>query len=443
MIGSAVQNFITLTDTFFLGRVGKIELGAIGLVGVFYLMITSIGYSFSKAGQIMIARRVGENQEYMIGSITYSMVAFAMFLATFLFVFMQFGSPYFFGLFVNNADILQACIDYLSYRSFGVFFSYFGVIMLALYTGVARTKVIIYNAMALGIVNTILNYGLIFGVWGFPEMGIAGAGLASFIAEVASVAVFIIYILFDKKARDYKLFDFPRIDLSSKGNEISDLNDTSINLNIIKRQLSLSTPIVLQSVVGMGSWFIFFIIVEDMGTDELAISNIIRTVYLFFMIPCWGFSSGINTIVSNLIGQNRSNMVFKATLKTSLICFFSTSFLIIVMLLFPDVILSIGTDNVYLLNKAIDLSYILAVILIAFSFGAIFFNGLIGTGATKQALQLQTLSCMIYLGYIYVIVHVVEAGLHAAWLSELIYWICCLIFSFYFLRKGNWLKVQV
>ena len=89
MIGSAVQNFITLTDTFFLGRVGKIELGAIGLVGVFYLLITSIGYSFSKAGQIMIARRVGENQEHMIGSITYSMVAFSMFLATILFLFMQ------------------------------------------------------------------------------------------------------------------------------------------------------------------------------------------------------------------------------------------------------------------------------------------------------------------------------------------------------------------
>ena len=63
MIGSAVQNLITLTDTIFLGRVGEIELGAIGLVGVFYLMIASIGYSFSKAGQIMIARRVGEKKE--------------------------------------------------------------------------------------------------------------------------------------------------------------------------------------------------------------------------------------------------------------------------------------------------------------------------------------------------------------------------------------------
>ena len=81
MIGSAVQNLITLTDTIFLGRVGEIELGAIGLVGVFYLMIASIGYSFSKAGQIMIARRAGEGELSKIGAIYFSMMAFALSLA--------------------------------------------------------------------------------------------------------------------------------------------------------------------------------------------------------------------------------------------------------------------------------------------------------------------------------------------------------------------------
>ena len=102
MIGSAVQNLITLTDTIFLGRVGEIELGAIGLVGVFYLMIASIGYSFSKAGQIMIARRSGSGSLSEIGPIYFSMMAFALSLALLLFLFMQFGAYHFFGLFINN-----------------------------------------------------------------------------------------------------------------------------------------------------------------------------------------------------------------------------------------------------------------------------------------------------------------------------------------------------
>ena len=119
-----------------------------------------------------------------------------------------------FGLFLNNQDIFQACIDYLSFRSYGIFFSYAGVIIVALYTGVGRTTVIIYNAIILGIINTILNYGLIFGQWGLPEMGIAGAGLASTIAEGLAFIVFIVYILRDKEARAYGLFQLPNFDFN-------------------------------------------------------------------------------------------------------------------------------------------------------------------------------------------------------------------------------------
>ena len=78
-----------------------------------------------------------------------------------------------------------------------------------------------------------------------------------------------------------------------------------LDWELIKLQLSMSTPIVAQSVVGLGSWFIFFGIVENLGERPLAITNLTRMVYLVLSIPCWGFASGINTLVSNFIGQKR------------------------------------------------------------------------------------------------------------------------------------------
>lgn len=426
MIGSAVQNLITLTDTIFLGRVGEIELGAIGLVGVFYLMIASIGYSFSKAGQIMIARRVGAQEPQQIGTIYYSMLSFALSLALVLFLFMQFGSDYFFGLFINNKDIYTACIAYLDYRSAGIFFSYAGVIIVALYTGVARTQVIIYNALVLGIANTILNYGLIFGKWGLPEMGIAGAGLASTIAEGIAFLVFIIYIILDKKNRAYGLFQFP-----------------SIDLGIIKAQLKLSTPIVLQSVVGMGSWFIFFIIIEDMGKTELAISNIMRAVYLLFMIPCWGFASSINTLASNLIGKNKMDEVFAVTSKTALLSFGVTMACAISMLIAPEIVLRVGTDNLDLIQESVRLTGVLTAILALFSVGAIYFNGLVGTGATNQALLFQIACVIFYLIYIYTVVHLLSCSLETAWMAEFYYWIISLATSIWYLRSNRWQNIQV
>lgn len=426
MIGSAVQNFITLTDTIFLGRVGEVELGAIGLVGVFYLMIASIGYSFSKAGQIMIARRVGSQELDKIGSIFYSMLAFALSLAFVLFLFMQFGCDYFFALFINNQAIYEACIAYLDYRSSGIFFSYAGVIVLALYTGVARTQVIIYNALMLGVANMLLNYALVFGQWGFPQMGIAGAGLASTIAEGVAFVVFLVYIFLDKKNRAYHLFHFPKVDF-----------------DIIKAQLKLSMPIVLQSVVGMGSWFVFFIIIEDMGQTELAISNIMRAVYLLFMIPCWGFASSINTLASNLIGKDKQEEVFAVTTQTAVLSFVVTMLFAISMLFAPDIVLRVGTDNAALIEESKRLTGVLTAILALFSIGAIYFNGLVGTGATKKALYLQILGVVVYLMYIYLAVHVFNCSLEVAWMAELVYWVVSLVTSIWYLRSNKWQHIQV
>ncbi|MFK7798140.1 MAG: MATE family efflux transporter [Aureispira sp.] len=426
MIGSAVQNVITLTDTIFLGRVGEIELGAIGLVGVFYLMIASIGYSFSKAGQIMIARRVGSQELDQIGSIFYSMLAFALSLAFVLFLFMQFGSDYFFALFINNHEIYKACIAYLDYRSSGIFFSYAGVIVLALYTGVARTQVIIYNALMLGVANMLLNYALVFGHWGFPEMGIAGAGLASTIAEGLAFVVFVVYILLDKKNRAYHLFHFPKVDLE-----------------IIKAQLTLSMPIVLQSVVGMGSWFIFFIIIEDMGQTELAISNIMRAVYLLFMIPCWGFASSINTLASNLIGKHKQDEVFAVTTQTAILSFAVTMLFTSTLIFMPDLVLRVGTDTPALIEESKRLTGVLSATLALFSIGAIYFNGLVGTGATQQALYLQIIGVIVYLTYIYLAVRIFNCSLEVAWLAEFIYWIITLATALWYLRSNRWQHIEV
>lgn len=426
MVGSAVQNLITLTDTIFLGRVGKVELGAIGLVGVFYLLITSIGYSFTKAGQIMIARRMGAEAKHEIGVITHAMMAFALLLSIIMFIFMFFGGRTFFGWFVTDPAIYKACIEYLDYRCFGVFFSYVGVCFVALYTGVARTTVIVYNALAMGIANTILNYGLIFGQLGLPEMGMAGAALASTLAEVLAFSVFVCYLIWDKQVHEYNFFRFPKIDIK-----------------LVIQQITLSIPIVLQTVASIGSWFVFFALIEKLGPNELAISNIIRAVYMLFMIPAWGFSSGINTIVSNLIGRKQLREVFQAISKTALLCFIVTMSLALLLPIFPGYILRIGTDDPVLIVASHKLIWILVLILALYSVSIIYFNGLVGTGATRVALLIQVSCVIMYMIYVYVVVGYLKADLRLAWLAETVYWISSLVISVLYLRSKRWLKVKI
>ena len=96
MLGSAVQNVIALSDSIFLYHLSEQDFAAIGFVGVFYLVIAAIGYGFSKGGQIMIARRMGEGKPREVGRTFYAMLYFELFLALVMFLIMQYGCAWFF-----------------------------------------------------------------------------------------------------------------------------------------------------------------------------------------------------------------------------------------------------------------------------------------------------------------------------------------------------------
>jgi len=78
MLGSAVQNIIALSDSVFLYHLSEVDFAAIGFVGVFYLIIAAIGFGFSKGGQILIARRMGERKPEEVGRTFYAMLYFEL-----------------------------------------------------------------------------------------------------------------------------------------------------------------------------------------------------------------------------------------------------------------------------------------------------------------------------------------------------------------------------
>jgi len=425
MLGSAVQNIVALTDSVFLYYVSETDFAAIGFIGVFYLVIAAVGFGLSKGGQIMIARRMGEKNYVEAGRSFYTLVYFALGLSLVMFLFMQFGAKPFFQLFVHSQEIIDKSIEYLNPRSYGVFFSYIGMAIIALYTGIAQTKFIVIDTVILAVVNFVLNYGLIYGAWGLPEMGIAGAGLASTIAEGTAFVVFIIYMLRDPALRLLRIFRFPL---------------PKPYLDLVSRMVSISSPVIIQSVLGIGSWFIFFGIVEHMGERELAISNLARIVYLMLSIPCWGYASGINTMVSNFMGMKKRQVVFPIIWKTAKITLVNTMLLAIPILIWPKFFLYpiLGKQDLTLLTESQPILLLLIPILALFSVGGIFLNGLTGTGAAARAMFIQFLSTISYVIYVYVTVEIYHLDLIWVWLADFIYWSIALFGSWGYLYSRKW-----
>jgi len=428
MLGSAAQNLIVLTDNVFLYHKGSLEFAAIGLIGVFYLAISTIGYGISKGGQIIIARRYGENQYKEVGKSFYAMVGLELGVALILFLLIQLFSPSFFKLFIASPAIIEQCLSYLYPRSYGIFFSYIGLAFIALYTGLAKTKFIIYDTLLLASVNLVLNYVLIFGKYGAPELGIVGAAWASTIAEILAFIAFVIYMMFDRANRQFGIFTIPKFDLV-----------------LVKQVWKISSPIIVQSVVGIGSWFLFFSWIENESQRDLEISNLIRNVYLMLSIPCWGFASSINTIVSNFIGNGRFNAVLPMVNKTTKINVGFTLLIAMPVILLPEVFLYpiFGRQDMSLINDAGNLFWILIGILVSFCIGATYFNGLSGTGDTLKALKLQVLCSVVYIGFAFLFIKILPYSLERAWSVEIIYWALLFILSLLSIKSDSWKSLRI
>ena len=426
MVGSLSQNLIGLTDIVFLGRVGEVELGAASFIAIYYLVLVMMGFGISRAGQIFMARRAGEGNYERIGAIFYNLMYAELFAALIFWLFMQLVSPWLLQYFIVNPDIYTASTTYLHYRSFGIFFSLFGFALMSLYTAIGRSRPIAVITIVLFLVNTVLNYGLIFGKFGLPAMGIGGSGLASSLAEVFSAIIGVAYLLFDKNLQRYSVRHFHRPEKA-----------------LLRRIGDLSLPTMLQYFIGFGGWFLLFSFIESLGKQALAISSVLKNVYSFYSVPAWGFASACNAMVSNLIGQRKYKQVFVAVNRTAIFSFVMTIALCISLAIMPYTILSIFTNNQAVIDGAIPILYMLLGIILAGSVSTVIFNGLLGTGSIFLALGFEIAAVAVYLIYAYSVTYVFPQELPHIWASEFIYWVVLAVPSWAYLQSQRWQKVTV
>lgn len=206
LISLLMEQMIGITDTAFLGHVGEIELGASAIAGVYYLAIFMIGFGFTIGSQILIARRNGEGNYRAIGNIFYQGIYFLMLMSLVIFTLSQLFSEQILGVLVASDRIVGAATDYIRWRVYGFFFSFIGAMFRAFFVGTTQTRTLTLNSIVMVLANVVFNYTLIFGKFGFPAMGIAGAAIGSSLAELVSVLFFIVYT--------YKKIDFRKYGLN-------------------------------------------------------------------------------------------------------------------------------------------------------------------------------------------------------------------------------------
>lgn len=412
-------NFIT--NNVFLGGLGERELACAGITGVYYLIFAVIGNGLNNGLQALIARRAGQNLPKEIGRLFFHGVWIALVIAVLGILITYTLGPLILRATLRDPLMADMAIDFLLIRIWGLPFLYLYIMRNALLVGTNQTKFLVWGTLAEALVNIFLDYSLIYGHFGMPALGFDGAAVASIIAEASGLLV--IYLVIHGKGF-HKQFAFFEKPLFSSG---------TFRLILVQ-----SAPLILQFAISIISWEFFYILVEHHGPRSLAISNVMRNIFGMAGIFSWAFAATTNTMVSNLIGQGRTEEVMPLIYRIAKISIAFSLVIAILLNLFPSVMLSFYGQDEQFVTDALPVLRIVTTALLMMAFSVVWLNAVTGTGNTVVNLTIEFITILLYSVYVYVTLEYFNLPITWGWASEWVYWMSMFTMAFFYLRSGKW-----
>ncbi|VGO22488.1 Multidrug resistance protein NorM [Pontiella sulfatireligans] len=302
------------------------------------------------------------------------------------------------------------------------------------FSGRGKTFVIMAcNIIANGL-NVVLNYCLVFGKWGFPEMGIAGAGWATVIGSWISPLIFALLYFSKSINAEFQTFKNLRYDAW-----------------LFKRMIRFGLPSGLHWFLDVAAFTVFVLLVGRLGPIAHIASNIALSINLIAFMPMIGMGMAVSILVGQYLGRNQpgdAERVGWVALKLGIgyIIFIGITFLF-----FPGFYTNVFEGNApasvpfdELLKAVRILLMMLAVWGIADATGIILSGALKGAGDTHFVMYFQSVVAwgFLVLGQL-VIVLVFKAGMYVSWAWTLLYIIILGVGFMLRFRSGRWKSIDL
>ena len=349
---------------------------------------------------------------------------FLLALATVMFFLCDCITTHILGRLISSDQVYAAAASYLEWRRYGLFFSFIAILFRAFYIGITETRTLTLNSVVMVLSNVVFNYILIFGKFGFPALGIAGAAIGSSLAELVSLLFYVVYTWLKVDKKKYALFQ-----------------RFAFRLSEFKRIWSISCWTMLQSILFPSQWFLFFIAIEHLGERSLAIANIMRSINTCFFMVIFAFADTASSMVSNLLGSGKDKSEIRLVCRRAikLTYLIGIPFLLL-SALFPSVLLQIYTNNEELVQAALPTTYVMLVGYFLSAPGLVLFNAVSGTGNTNQSMRIMLMTIAVYVVYVVIMVMYFKVDVAVAWTSEYIYGGMLLLLSYFYLKNRDWNK---
>ena len=416
-----------ITNSIFLGHYNEESLAVAALTGVYYLVFAGIGFGLNNGLQTLISRRAGENRPQEIGKIFTQGINIGLAIAIVGIAITEFVTPSVLRAFLS-AEQANKSIGFLRIRILGLPFLYVYQLRNALLVGINQSRYLIIGTFAEAIANIFFDYSLIFGKLGFPAMGFNGAALASIIAEFCGMIV-IFWVIHRKGiAKKFSLF-----------------GNFKLNKEISGLVLKVSGPLAFQHATSVLAWFFFYMLIaRNASQTGLAISTTIRTVFGFFGTAFWALAATTNSMVSNVIGQNKKDHVIHLVWKISRLSLLMAVIVCGILNFFPDVYLSLfRPHDAAFINEGIPVVRLIGGVMLFLSVGTVWLNAVTGTGNSRITFLVEIGALIFYCLYVFVVMEVKHLSILWGWMSEILYWTILFLLSYFYITGKRWKETVI
>ena len=402
--------------------------GAAGMIAICFVGFATVTVSFTS---VFTAQYVGAGRPGRLGPVVwqgwYLSILFG--LATLLLSF--FAQPLFDWI-GHGPAVRQAEVDYFAaYMQGGVAFMLAGV-MMAFFMGRGDNRVVMVAQVAGIVANTFLDYAMIFGKFGFPAWGVAGAAWATNLSQV--LVLLIGMALFWKT-------DFRR--------RFATWSGRGLEPGLCRRILRYGAPSGLRAIIELVMWSMFLGLIGLLGDTELAASNVAFTINSLAWQPMVGVSMAVSMLVGKAQGAERPDLSRLAMWRGVTLAQAWETVAAVLFVVFPDFFLGLffnaiedaGQREILMAEGRMLLWFVAAYSLLD-ALNVVFAQGLIGAGdswwTSKATFVVAVAGVLAMLALTRL-----DAGLWAYWLVATLYIAVSGVVWLWRYREGSWEKMKV
>lgn len=402
--------------------------------------------AISVGTQAIAARRFAEDKRVEAGAVLVNSWFFSLVAGVAFTIVGYLSLPAILGVLIKVPAVREAATEYLHWRLLGIVSMVMTFSFKSFFDGLGKTHVHMVSAIVMNLLNVVLCLAFIFGKWGAPRMGIAGAGLAGFASTWVGLLVMLGWAALPRYRRDYRPFSLRRLSGATTGDI-----------------LRLSVPSAVATIALMSGFALFSAIVSRLDTvthaaqiatdcpggESQAINGAATTVIVGILMltftACLAFGTSTATLVSQSLGEGDGDKAARfgwVSVRLGVVLFGAVGLLEGVF--FPHQILGFWSHSPAVVEAAVIPMRMMGIATPLVAIGMILTQALFGAGNTRFVMMVELVlhfTCLVPLAWLFGIE--LGLGLVGIWSAALVYVVGLSAAMAWKFHRGDWKSIHI